>query len=523
MKNILLVACFAVSFAGLAMPKPTEIEKAQPLVVELMAEDVAAFRKGKKTASDVGESALAYAKKADSEASKYVLYEGAMQFFVRGKEYDRAADAIEALRGAVKDIPYETIVNLIRATAKGVRGKDAPRLLAIMKEAQLHVDVRKHVAEAGRSLLRKPADLAARRSLAEWLAVGGEWDKALEAFAVCGKTEKKIAECESGETNLVVVADFWWTYSPVSVPSDDAFKKHAIDIYKSCIDDGTLTGLKKTVVEKRINQESSYTVIDTPTSQMPRQAKKCAIVMRDCGGYALSETPVTREQWVQVMGGDKPSEDMAKWPMTNITWDEATNFCARLTAAKQASKPYRLPTAEEWRGAFRRGKTETWNSVEGNMSGSWRERYCKVGWFGQNETGQRAKSNVAEWYRKNGKKYLYLNCIDATFPSRVVNANKDNWLRWSSHVPMPVALKPANELGLYDMAGNVFEMVYDRTTANAPRSWYDTEYGFLYKGTPPGTDAPVLLGQPFTPAWSAEQAWGMHFPKMPHVGFRVAQ
>ena len=248
------------------------------------------------------------------------------------------------------------------------------------------------------------------------------------------------------------------------------------------------------------------------------------IVMRDCGGYALSETPVTRMQWVQVMGGDSPSEETANWPITNITWDEATNFCARLTAARRAAKPYRLPTAKEWCDAFRKGKTVDRIEWKQSVSSPLRKQACEVGWFGQDELGRVKNANVVEWYRARKKSCPTLKDIDPTFPPEAIGGNKDAWMRRSAHVPMPVALKPANELGLYDMAGNVFEMVQDRTSANVPHSYSSTEYGFQYQGMPPaGTETPVLFGQPFTPGINCDEPWGTHFPKMPHMGFRLAQ
>ena len=94
---------------------------------------------------------------------------------------------------------------------------------------------------------------------------------------------------------------------------------------------------------------------------------------------------------------------------------------------------------------------------------------------------------------------------------------------------MPVALKPANALGLYDMAGNVFEMVAERFRPDVPHSWIDTEYGFRLGGdvrpdmlTDSAGAFPVMFGQPFTPGLSGDEPWGTYFPKMPNLGFRLA-
>ena len=33
---------------------------------------------------------------------------------------------------------------------------------------------------------------------------------------------------------------------------------------------------------------------------------------------------------------------------------------------------------------------------------------------------------------------------------------------------------------------------------------------------------PLMFGQPFTPGLSGDEPWGSYFPRMPHLGFRVA-
>lgn len=251
------------------------------------------------------------------------------------------------------------------------------------------------------------------------------------------------------------------------------------------------------------------------------------IRMCDCGGYALSETPVTRAQWQAVMGGTTPEPGTERWPMTNVSWSEVTNFCARLSA--QAGRLYRLPTAAEWTRAYRKGNTAQTMTPETTMDVGLRTQNCAVGWFGQGVDGSVRHADRVSWYAKRGHAVPTLKDVDPNFPPRVVNPGKDVWQRNSSGAPMPVALKPANALGLYDMAGNVFEMVVERIRSDAPHSWIDTEYGFRM-GQMPGPDVisteaealPLMFGQPFTPGLSGDEPWGTYFQRMPHLGFRVA-
>lgn len=249
------------------------------------------------------------------------------------------------------------------------------------------------------------------------------------------------------------------------------------------------------------------------------------ITMRDCGGYALSETPVTCAQWAEVMGVKKPAKEMQNWPVTNVTWDEATNFCARLSVQRgmPSNRFYRLPTAKEWCDAYRKGRTAPHIPLGQDMDSELRTSVNAVGWFGQGVDGIVAHADIYRWHARRKRRILHLKDFDPSFPPYQLNGMQDAWMRDSAHVPMPVALKPGNALGLFDMAGNVFEMVAERADTDAAHSWCDNEYGFRFEGMPPtGNGSLLLFGQPLTPGLAGDEPWGSYFPKMPHVGFRIA-
>jgi len=113
----------------------------------------------------------------------------------------------------------------------------------------------------------------------------------------------------------------------------------------------------------------------------------------------------------------------ANRPVEQVSWNDATNYCAQLTARERlagrlpAGWAYRLPTEAEWEYACRAGTTN---------------RY----YYGD-DTGYTQLANYA-WY----------------------NAN-------SGGITHPVGGKLPNRWGLYDMAGNVWEWCSD---------WYDDAY-----------------------------------------------
>jgi uncharacterized protein (TIGR02996 family) len=88
--------------------------------------------------------------------------------------------------------------------------------------------------------------------------------------------------------------------------------------------------------------------------------------------FYLGVYPVTQAQYEQVTGSNpsqfaperwrgrrhRREEDPATFPVENVTWQEAVDFCARLSALPQersAGRVYRLPTEAEWEYACRAG------------------------------------------------------------------------------------------------------------------------------------------------------------------------
>lgn len=131
-------------------------------------------------------------------------------------------------------------------------------------------------------------------------------------------------------------------------------------------------------------------------------------------GFYIAKHEVTQQQWREVMGTN-PShfKDCDRCPVEELSWDEVQEFIKKLNA--ETGKHYRLPTEAEWEFAAR-----------GGNKGS-----------GSNFSGGNTLDDVA-WYTNNSAS--------------------------STH---PVGEKKPNELGLYDMAGNVWEWCSD---------WYDENY-----------------------------------------------
>ena len=133
--RIVLVLLAAFASIANAMPTPEQAKKAEPLVLKLMGECQAALKSGAKTRTEVAESAMALAEKAESEAAKLLLMKGAYNLYVRAGEFDKAVDALKRLQAAIPDIPPDNMANIVKASLRGVPSGECRRLQRVLGNA----------------------------------------------------------------------------------------------------------------------------------------------------------------------------------------------------------------------------------------------------------------------------------------------------------------------------------------------------------------------------------------------------
>jgi|GEM_PF-2561910 len=141
--------------------------------------------------------------------------------------------------------------------------------------------------------------------------------------------------------------------------------------------------------------------------------------------FYIGRTPVTQAQWTAVMGSN-PSHSIfdrgsrGLYPVDCVTWHDAMAFCEKLNERGKAPAGYKftLPTEAQWEYAARGGSESQ----------------------GYRYSGSNNFKEVVQCY--------------------------ETLAHWRDSCP--VAQKQPNELGLYDMSGNVQEWCLD---------WYDKDYG----------------------------------------------
>jgi len=125
--------------------------------------------------------------------------------------------------------------------------------------------------------------------------------------------------------------------------------------------------------------------------------------------FSIGRYEVTQAEWQAVMGENPSVPKNPDAPVCNVSWDDCQQFLTKLN--EMTGRKFRLPTEAEWEYAARGGKLSKGTQYAGEG-----DNYKRVAW-----------------------------CID----------------NMKEEAAQPVGKKEPNELGLYDMSGNIMEWCQD--------------------------------------------------------------
>ena len=235
-----------------AMPTEDELNQVRPLVKEIMAEHSNAYRANKKTAKEVGDAAFGHVNDAEGEAAKYLLLRGAINYYTRAREFDKAADVLEAMQSQIRELPASDVEALaLKALNNARRNDNVQRLRTIYRGAAIHAKAENEINSFKAALRKNDGDTAALRGLADAYARAGNWPKSLEMFAKLGNTAAvfELNPANAKDYDALKAADFWWYFKSKDTAP---YHAHAAALYRRALDEGLVKGLVKVMVDKRI-------------------------------------------------------------------------------------------------------------------------------------------------------------------------------------------------------------------------------------------------------------------------------
>ena len=163
-------------------------------------------------------------------------------------------------------------------------------------------------------------------------------------------------------------------------------------------------------------EAGTFTMGATPEMKNPNDDEKPTHRVTLTNDYYMGKYEVTQALWKAVMGNNPSKFKGDNLPVENVSWYDCQEFISKLN--RITGKTFRLPTEAEWEYAARGGNKSR----------------------GYQYSGSNNLSDVA-WYKDNGGSKTHA-----------------------------VGTKQPNELGIYDMSGNVYEWCQDRYGAYSSSS-----------------------------------------------------
>ncbi|MCL1822914.1 MAG: formylglycine-generating enzyme family protein [Oscillospiraceae bacterium] len=174
--------------------------------------------------------------------------------------------------------------------------------------------------------------------------------------------------------------------------------------------------------------------------------------------FYISRNLVTQKQWVEVMGENPSFFKGDNLPVENVSWYDCIEYCNKRSEKEGLQPYYNIDKNNQDAQNDNAMDTVKWTVTINENAGGYRLP-AEAEWTYAAEGGQKSKSYIYSGSNDINEVAFYFRNAGDTFLS-------GDWL-WNEiesnrNRTRPVGSKKSNELGLYDMSGNVREWCFDK-------------------------------------------------------------
>lgn len=222
-----------------------------------------------------------------------------------------------------------------------------------------------------------------------------------------GTTPLFLSNCLIGEYNIKITKWGYSDYTQTVTISEGKTENAMINLEKGFSNGVRIFKVKDVAFEMIPVEGGTFQMGATSEQGNAASSDEVPVHSVTLSEYYIGKTEVTQAMWKAVMGKNPSHFKGDSLPVESVSWEDCQVFIEKLNKATGVN--FRLPTEAEWEYAARGGKNSKGYIYSGNDT----------------------LPSVA-WFYSNSKSKMH-----------------------------PVASKQPNELGIYDMSGNVWELCND--------------------------------------------------------------